>query len=80
MNLDSLSEKQLQNFVLNQIERVYMLEKGLYENDEKYGYTYDYESLRLHVKSLKLPKGYYKLCKMYNQELGRGVFVEENNE
>ena len=80
MNLDSISEKQLQNFVLNQVERVYMLEKGLYENDETYGYAYDYESLRQHVKSSKLPKGYYKLCKMYDQEIERGVFVEESNE
>lgn len=76
MRFDSITERQLQNFILNQIEKVFMLEKGLYENNEDYGYQYDYSELRQRVKNDELPKGYYKLCKDFGQESERGVSDE----
>jgi len=78
MSIDNITDVQLQNFTLNQIEEAYMLKHGLYTKEDLLGqpyFNFDYPTLREHVRQNNLPSGYYKLCKMFCQEELRGVKV-----
>jgi len=76
MTVKNITDEQLQNFILNKIEQAYTLQYGLHEKQDLLGqpyYIYDYQELSKHVANNDLPKGYYVLCAMFNQEESRGV-------
>lgn len=79
MKVKHIKDEQLQNYILNKIEQVYMLENGLYTKSvlirQPY-IDYDYKSLREAVANDLLGRGYYKLVKLFEQEGVRGVKQE----
>ena len=76
MKVKHIKDEQLQNYILNKIEEVYMLQKNLYSKEDLFGLpyiTYDYKSLRKAVAEGNLGRGYYELVRLFEQQEVRGV-------
>ena len=76
MKVKHIKDEQLQNYILNKIEEVYMLKNNLYSKEDLLGQpyvVYDYKALREAVANDQLGVGYYELVKLFEQQEVRGV-------
>ena len=76
MKVKHIKDEQLQNYILNKIEEVYMLQKNLYSKEDLFGQpyvVYDYKALREAVANDELGVGYYELVNLFEQQEVRGV-------
>ena len=76
MKIKHIKDEHLQNYILNKIEEVYMLQKNLYSKEDLLGLpyvVYDYKALREAVAEGNLGRGYYELVRLFEQEDTRGV-------